>query len=207
MRLPTLGNRTGIKRTNDFRFTGLEDGTLVKVGVPLGDLNSGLYGSYGILSAYINLLRTGKGQFVDTSLLDASIAYTFWQAAVYFSTSEIPRPLGTKHPLTAPYQVFTTKDDHIVIGGASQRAWELLCVALNSSKLIDDKRFNTSKRRKQNETILAKILQDVFSKKTTDVWIKILEKNESSLFRKLRDFNNNKKRKCVFGYVYSGPFA
>ena len=158
-------------------FTGLEDGTLVKVGVPLGDLNSGLYGSYGILSAYINLLRTGKGQFVDTSLLDASIASTFWQAAVYFSTSEIPRPLGTKHPFTAPYQVFRTKDDYIVIGGASQRAWESLCVALDCLKLIDDKRFNTSKRRKDNENVLAKILQDIFTKKTTNVWLKILDKN------------------------------
>ena len=81
--------------------TGIPDGPPVKVGVPITDLTAGMYGAYGVLSAYIHRLRTGEGQLVDTSLLEAGMAYTFWESSVYFATGEIPGPLGSAHRLAA----------------------------------------------------------------------------------------------------------
>ena len=96
--------------------TGTPDGPPVKVGVPITDLTAGMYGAYGILSAYIHRLRTGEGQMVDTSLMEAGIAYTFWESSVYFATGEVPAPLGSAHRMSAPYQALKTKDGYITIG-------------------------------------------------------------------------------------------
>ena len=115
--------------------TGTPGAPPVKVGVPITDLTAGMYGAYGILSAYIHRLRTGEGQMVDTSLLEAGIAYTFWESAVYFATGEIPGPLGSAHRLTAPYQAIRTKDGYINIGAATQSTWEGLCRAIGREEL------------------------------------------------------------------------
>ena len=101
-------------------ITGTPDGPPVKVGVPIADLTAGMYGAYGILSAYIHRLRTGEGQLVDTSLMEAGMAYTFWESSVYFSTGQVPGPLGSAHRLSAPYQALRTKDGYLNIGGATQ---------------------------------------------------------------------------------------
>ena len=156
-------------------FTGIAGEAPVKVGVPIGDLNAGMYGAYGILCAYIHRLRTGEGQMVDTSLLEGSLAYTFWQAVVYFSTGEIPTPLGSAHPLTAPYQAFRTKDTFIVVGAATQRPWENLCRSLNREDLLTDSKYTTVGDRKKNETELATILEATFLTKPADYWLDLLE--------------------------------
>ena len=104
--------------------TGTPDGPPAKVGVPITDLTAGMYAAYGILSAYVHRLRTGEGQWVDTSLLEAGMAYTFWESSVYFATGQIPGPLGSAHRLSAPYQALRTRDGYLTLGAATQSTWE-----------------------------------------------------------------------------------
>ena len=155
--------------------TGTPDGPPVKVGVPITDLTAGMYGAYGTLSAYIHRLRTGEGQLVDTSLLEAGIAYTFWESSVYFYTGEVPGPLGSAHRLSAPYQALRTKDGYINIGAATQPTWEGMCRALGQEELAADPRFATSGDRKKREAELAALLEQTFCQEPTQHWMKVLE--------------------------------
>ncbi len=155
-------------------ITGTPDGPPVKVGVPIADLTAGMYGAYGILNAYIHRLRTGEGQLVDTSLMEAGMAYTFWESSVYFSTGQVPGPLGSAHRLSAPYQALRTKDGYLNIGGATQPTWERLCHALEREDLIGDPRFATNADRKGREVELAALLEETFSQDTTLHWVDVL---------------------------------
>ena len=112
--------------------TGTPGGSPVKVGVPITDLTAGMYAAYGVLTAYIHRLKTGEGQLVDTSLMEAGVAYTFWESSVYFATGETPGPLGSAHRLSAPYQALRTADGHLNLGGANQSTWEAMCKAIEN---------------------------------------------------------------------------
>ena len=155
--------------------TGTPDGPPVKVGVPITDLTAGMYGAYGILTAYIHRLRTGEGQMVDMSLLEAGIAYTFWESSVYFATGEVPGPLGSGHRLSAPYQALRTKDGYINIGAATQSTWTAMCHAIGREELLTDPRFATVGDRKRLEGELAALLGDTFCQETTQHWMEVLE--------------------------------
>ena len=154
--------------------TGSPGGPPVKVGVPIADLNAGIYAAYGILTAYIHRLRTGKGQMVDTSLLEAGMAYTFWESAFYFATGEVPGPLGSAHRLSAPYQALRTKDGYINVGAGTQPTWEGLCRAIGLEHLVSDPRFATSGDRKAREKELATLLEATFSAEPTKHWMAVL---------------------------------
>jgi crotonobetainyl-CoA:carnitine CoA-transferase CaiB-like acyl-CoA transferase len=95
----------------------------------------------GVLAAYAHRLRTGRGQMVDTSLLEAGIVQTYWQSAIALATGVAPGPMGSAHPLTAPYQAFETADGWIVIGGSNQSNWLHALEALDAQHLADDPRF------------------------------------------------------------------
>ena len=155
--------------------TGNPGGPPVKVGVPITDLTSGMYAAYGILNAYVHRLKTGQGQMVDTSLLEAGIAYSFWESTVYFYGGEVPGPLGSAHRLSAPYQAFRTSDGYMNIGGATQRTWASLCRAIGREDLASDPRFTEPGDRKMRETELAATLEETFSTQTTAHWMKTLD--------------------------------
>ena len=154
--------------------TGVPDGPPVKVGVPITDLTAGMYGAYGILNAYIHRLRTGEGQMVDTSLLEAGMAYTFWESSVYFATGQIPGPLGSAHRLAAPYQALRTSDGYINIGAATQSTWEGLCRAIGHEELLTDPRFTKVGDRKGREVELAALLEETTQANTTQHWMEVL---------------------------------
>ena len=155
--------------------TGTPGGPPVKVGVPITDLAAGMYGAYGVLSAYIHRLRTGEGQSVDTSLLEAGIAWTFWESSLYFATGEVPGPLGSTHRLSAPYQAFRTRDGYINLGAANQSTWERLCHVISREDLARDPRFSTIGDRKMREGELAAILEQIFCRESTQHWSEVLE--------------------------------
>ena len=155
--------------------TGTPDGSPVKVGVPITDLTAGMYSAYGILNAYIYRLRTGEGQMVDTSLIEAGIAYTFWESSVYFATGDVPGPLGSAHRMSAPYQAIKTKDGYITIGAATQSTWEGMCRAIGREELIVDPRFAIPGDRKRREKELAALLEEAFCEETTQHWMEVLE--------------------------------
>ena len=154
--------------------TGHADGPPAKVGVPVCDLNAGMFGAIGILTAYINRLRTGQGQHVDTSLLESGIAYTFWESAMFFATGDIPEPKGSAHRLTAPYQAFETSDGYVNIGAANQANWERLCTAIGRDELVTDTRFVEPRDRMNNLDDLVSTLEEVFSQETSAHWLEKL---------------------------------
>lgn len=156
-------------------LTGEPGGNPTKTGVPITDLNAGFYAAYGILNAYIQRLKTGKGQLVDTSLLEGGLAYTFWESAIFFATGASPKPGGSAHRLTAPYQSFPTIDGHINIGAATQSNWIRLCGAIDRSDLLNEKKFYTNTDRMENLEELQANLNKTFRSKTTAEWLKILE--------------------------------
>ncbi len=155
--------------------TGHADGPPAKVGVPVCDLNAGMFGAIGILTAYINRLRTGQGQHVDTSLLEGGIAYTFWESAMYFATGEVPEPKGSAHRLTAPYQAFETSDGYVNIGAANQANWERLCAAIGRDELASDPRFVEPRDRMVNLGELVSTLETTFAQHSSDHWLQTLE--------------------------------
>ena len=154
--------------------TGHADGPPAKVGVPICDLNAGMFGAIGILTAYINRLRTGQGQHVDTSLLEGGIAYTFWESAMYFATGEVPEPKGSAHRLTAPYQAFETSDGYVNVGAANQANWERLCVAIGRDELVTDPRFVEPRDRMVNIDELVSTLDAIFSQQSSAHWLEKL---------------------------------
>ena len=158
-------------------ITGHPGAPPAKVGVPISDLNAGMYASYGILCAYINRLKTGQGQLVDTSLLEGAMAYTVWESASYFATGETPGPVGSAHRMTAPYQAFRTADGYINIGAANQSTWERLCKALGREELLSEPRFATNADRVVNIKDLSATLEETLRKKPMGQWLPLLEKN------------------------------
>ncbi|HCP22677.1 MAG: CoA transferase [SAR202 cluster bacterium] len=146
-----------------------------KVGVPITDISAGLLAANGILAAYIHALKTGQGQQVDTSLMEAGVAYTVWESSVYFADGEVPGPLGSAHRVSAPYQALRTKDGYLNIGAATQPTWEQLCRAIGAEALIEDERFKLPGDRKAREEELASLLEETFTTDTTSHWLKMLE--------------------------------
>lgn len=146
-----------------------------KVGVPITDISAGLLAANGVLAAYIYALKTGQGQLVDTSLLEAGVAYTVWESSVYFADGEIPGPLGSAHRVSAPYQALRTSDGYLNIGAATQPTWEQLCRAIGLDALIEDERFKLPGDRKAREEELAALLEETFTTDTTSNWLKMLE--------------------------------
>ena len=148
----------------------------MKVGAPLTDITAGILGATGVLAALINREKTGKGQKVDTSLYEAGIIHTYWQSAIAGATGSSPGPLGSAHPLTAPYQAFKTKDKWITIGASNQNSWMNLIKALKREDLNKDERFCDNENRMKNLNALVEILNTELTKKTSQEWLAIFDK-------------------------------
>ena len=156
-------------------ITGFPGGPPVRVGVPICDLNAGIYAAYGILSAYINRLKTGEGQFLEVSLLEAAIAYQIWEGASYFATGESPGPGGSAHRLVAPYQALRTKDGHVMLASGNQGTWESAARAMGREDLIGDERFVDNPSRVRHLVELEAELEATLGTETTEHWVRIFE--------------------------------
>ncbi|MFK7764584.1 MAG: CaiB/BaiF CoA transferase family protein [Roseobacter sp.] len=143
----------------------------VKVAAPISDINAGILAAMGVSAAYANMLKTGKGQKVDTSLFEAAIVQTYWQSAIAFATGEKPEPLGSAHPLNAPYQAFQTSDGWINVGAANQSNWLRFLKVVSARDLNDDPRFATNQDRMHNLSALVDILNGYLSRDTTENWL------------------------------------
>ncbi len=140
----------------------------VKIGAPIADFAAGLLAALGIAAAYAHRLKTGEGQFLDTSLYEAAISATFHQTAMYLATGEPPAPLGSAHPLSAPYQAYETADGWIAVGAGNRANWPRLLAALGAPELARDPRFETNDRRMENLEALNAALAPLFKARTTD---------------------------------------
>jgi len=148
---------------------------LAKVGVPISDLNAGLYASHAILAALLSRIRTGEGQYIETSLLEAALAYTIWESNEYWATGTAPRGLGTAHRLAAPYQVFATASGWIAIGAANQRNWEQLVRALDRPDLLHNAKFTTNADRMSHREELVETVTATLKTRTTEEWLPVFD--------------------------------
>lgn len=146
-----------------------------KVGSSVADLNAGLLAASGILAAVIHRLRTGEGQRVDTSLMEAALHQTGWHASVWFATGASPGPLGSSHVLAAPYQAFRTRDRWIVIGGANQTNWMRLCEVLGHPEWTADPRFQDNSARMTHREALVAGIEAVLSEHDAAHWLAALD--------------------------------
>jgi len=156
-------------------FTGPEEGgEPVKCGPPVTDIATGILSATGILAALNRRHLTGQGDHVDTSLLEAGVMFTFLQSAVSLASGVLPRPLGSAHPLYAPYEVFPAADGWVALGTASEATWRKLVEMLGQPELAEDPRFATTAARVQNRLALKAALSVGFRKRPRDAWVEDL---------------------------------
>src|SRR5829696_6744978 len=156
-------------------FTGEAGGPPTKCGPPLSDITAGILGAMGILAAYAHRLKTGQGQWVETSLFEAALVQTYWQSAIALATGEAPRAMGSAHPLNAPYQAFEAADGWMVIGGANQTNWLRVVDALGAPELAEDPRFKDNAARMAHLPYLEEELAVRFRPKPVQHWLDALE--------------------------------
>ncbi|MGG5808159.1 CaiB/BaiF CoA transferase family protein [Falsiroseomonas sp. CW058] len=159
-------------------LTGEPDGLPQKVGVPVADLFAGLYGCIGILAALRHRERTGQGQQIDIGMLDTSVAWLANQGMNYLATGENPPRLGNQHPNIAPYQVFPTKDGHMVLSVGNDPTWERFCRSFGCEHLLEDPRFATNAERVANRQLVTDTLTPVMQSRTTAEWVAALEERK-----------------------------
>jgi len=157
------------------RITGEPGGPPIKVGSPVTDINAGILGALGIVSAYVHLQKSGEGQRVDTSLLEAGVMQTFWQSAIFLGSGREIGPLGSAHPMTAPYQAFETGDGWITVGASNQVNYVRLTQVLEAPELRDDPRFADNKLRMANLEALVGELTARFKRKPSAAWLAALD--------------------------------
>jgi crotonobetainyl-CoA:carnitine CoA-transferase CaiB-like acyl-CoA transferase len=151
--------------------TGSDGGPPVKVGVPVADLGAGLFALLGILAALRARRITGRGQQVDTSLFEAALALSAWEATEYWYTGEIPKRLGTAHRLNAPYQAFRASDGYFTVGAANEKLWPIFARLLGREALTQDPRFTGVGNRVRNRAALEKEIEAVTIRETRAHWL------------------------------------
>ncbi len=147
----------------------------VKVGPPIADISAGLMATIGILAALNHRHNTGEGQMVDTSLLEAGISFMHWPTAIAFATGTAPGPLGSGHPLMAPYQAFRTADLPITLGAANDNNWRRLLQVLDSPELAADERFASNAGRMGHLPELTARLEAIFVTRKSAEWLADLD--------------------------------
>jgi len=142
-------------------ITGEAGGVPVKSGTPIADINAGILAALGILAAYVHKLKTGEGQLVETSLMEAALQQTYWHAATPFATGGSPGPPGPGHELTPPNQACRGADGYVNIGGANQANWERIAQVLGHPEWVRDARFATNEGRMRNREALIEAMESV----------------------------------------------
>jgi crotonobetainyl-CoA:carnitine CoA-transferase CaiB-like acyl-CoA transferase len=156
--------------------TGDEDGPPAKAGLPVSDLSAGLFGAYGILCALEYRERTGEGQLVDTSLLEAALALTVWESSEYWVTGRAPKPLGSAHRLAAPYQALRASDGWFTVGANNDKLFEAFCGAIGRAELAADARFTGRRERMRHRDALIAEIERTTAKETRAHWLERLDR-------------------------------
>ena len=155
--------------------TGQPNTEPTRVGTSIGDITAGLFTAIGINAALYDRQKTGKGTFIDVSMLDCQIAILENAIARYLAKNEIPEPMGSRHPSITPFEAFKTKDSYIIIAAGNDKLFKNLCNVLQIQEISTDERFSTNSLRSENVDQLKKIIEEKLSLKKTDEWVKEME--------------------------------
>ncbi|TMQ08022.1 MAG: CoA transferase [Deltaproteobacteria bacterium] len=155
--------------------TGEPGGPPAKAGTSVADINAGILAALGIVSALLARATTGRGQLVETSLMEAAVQQTYWQSALFFATGRNAGPTGSAHILTAPYQAFATADGWINVGGANQANWERIVKVIGRPELASDERFRINRDRMRHLAELTPLIAERLRERTSAEWIAAFE--------------------------------
>jgi crotonobetainyl-CoA:carnitine CoA-transferase CaiB-like acyl-CoA transferase len=147
----------------------------VKVGAPVTDIAAGILAAMAIAAAYAEKLRSGLGQRIDASLFEAGVTLTYWQSAIALATGVSPGPMGSAHPLNAPYQCFETADGWINVGAANQANWLRLLDIIDAVHLGSDPRFVDNRARMINLDALSATLAPLIKRRSSAEWLAAFE--------------------------------
>ena len=160
-------------------MTGHPGGRPTKVGIAMNDIASGVTALSGILAAYIARLRSGKGQYLETSLLEAGLAWTPWEFGAYFGGGEIPTATGSRHRRSSPYQAYRTQDGYVTAGASNDKLWHNFCTMVcNRPDWMTDPRFATAPARLANIDALEQEIEAVLMTMPTAHWVDKLDAAE-----------------------------
>jgi formyl-CoA transferase/CoA:oxalate CoA-transferase len=154
--------------------TGEEGRPPVRVGLPAGDLSGGIFGALGILAALHERRRTGRGTHVDIGLHDLLVSLLGYVAQLYFTTGEIPGPVGSGHHHIAPYRAFMANDGYFVIAAFTQVFWLKFTKVIGMPHLANDPRFADITARKHNKAALYDIIDPIFLTRSVQEWVEIM---------------------------------
>src|SRR5689334_2599340 len=154
--------------------TGEAGGRGVRAGVSIADITAGMYAAFGILTALHARGKSGRGQFVDVSMLQGQLGILTGVIGAYVADGVVPGPLGTAYGMLLPYQTFRTRSRDIAIGIGSDKLWKLFCPLLGLGHLVDDSRYATNAARNANRASLIEALQQAFLTRTYEEWETIL---------------------------------
>ena len=157
-------------------MTGYPGGRPAKVGIAMNDIACGVTTLYGILGAYIGKLRHGEGQFLETSLLEAGMAWSIWEFGAYFGSGEMPTATGTRHRRAAPYQAFRSKDGYVTVGASGDKLWRAFVTkVVEQPQWLEDPRFGQNTARVRNADALEEAIEAVLKQQPTAHWVEKLD--------------------------------
>ena len=160
-------------------MTGYPGGRPAKVGIAMNDIASGVTALYGILGAYISRLKSAKGQYLETSLLEAGLAWTHWESGAYFGSGELPTATGTRHRRSTPYQAYKTKDGYVTVGANNKKLWHNFCTMVcGKPEWLSDPRFIDLPSRLKHIDQLEREIEAVFATQPTAHWVEKLDAAE-----------------------------
>lgn len=163
-------------RSGLMSITGHPGGPPAKVGVPVCDLTCGLYIALSVTAALRERERSGEGQYIDVSLMEAGASLAVWEAGMYFGDGTVPHPHGSAHQSSAPYQAIRTSDGHATVGATTPKNWAAFCSVLGLEELQSDERFAGSYARLRNREVLIELIEQASAAWTTADLIAALEK-------------------------------
>lgn len=150
-------------------------GQPTRVPVAIGDITAGLFAAIGILSALKEREVSGQGQMIDVAMLDCQVSLLENPLARYFATREVPQPIGNIHPAISPMGAYPTGDGYVIIAVGNESLWKTFCQVVNRKEWIEDERFITNAKRKENSAQLGELLVELFHNRNTADWVELLE--------------------------------
>ncbi|HEY8294441.1 MAG TPA: CaiB/BaiF CoA-transferase family protein [Micrococcaceae bacterium] len=162
-------------RSGIMSVTGEADGPPVRVGVSSADLVAGMWATIGILAALHEKQRSGRGQWVDISLLDGSVSWLTYVSSGYFASGETPRRYGSAHPTIAPYQAFATADGFVMVAVGNDGLWRRFAGALERGDLLADERFAKNPSRVAHRDVLIPVIEEIMLTRSTAEWVQCLD--------------------------------
>ncbi|HEX2199799.1 MAG TPA: CoA transferase [Burkholderiales bacterium] len=146
----------------------------MRTGAAIADLAAGLFAALGIMTALLERETSGRGQWVQSSLLQAGIALMDFQAARYLMKGEVPPQVGNDHPTSMPTSAYATADGHINVAASGEGMWTRLCEAIGRNDLLEAPQFKGGENRARNRAALNAALNESLKKKTSAQWVEVL---------------------------------